>query len=44
MFVHGVSNATSSFIPMLEIETINDHWFSFKAWAVMVTMLIPFPR
>src|SRR6185503_15432358 len=34
MFVHGVSNATSGLIPMLNVETNNDPWFSFKTWAV----------
>ena len=44
MFVHGVSNATSGLIPMLNVETINDPWFSFKTWAVFVTLLILFTR
>ena len=44
MFVHGVSNATSGLIPMLDIETINDPWFSFKTWAVFVALLILFTR
>jgi len=42
--VHGVSNATSGLIPMLNIETINDPWFSFKTWAVFVALLILFTR
>jgi uncharacterized protein len=44
MFVHGVSNATSGLIPMLNIETITDPWFGFKTWAVFVTLLILFTR
>ena len=44
MFVHGVSNATSGLIPLLDVETISDPWFSFKTWAVVVTMLIVFTR
>lgn len=44
MFVHGVSNATSSLIPLLEIETISDPWFSFKTWAVVVIILIVLTR
>lgn len=44
MFVHGVSNATSGLIPMLNVETINDPWFSFKTWAVFVVLLILFTR
>ena len=44
MFIHGVSNATSGLIPMLGVETIDDPWFSFKTWAVVVIMLIVFTR
>lgn len=44
MFVHGVSNATSGLIPMLNVETITDPWFSFKTWAVVVILLIVFTR
>ena len=44
MFVHGVSNATSGLIPMLNVETITDPWFGFKTWAVFVTLLILFTR
>ena len=43
MFVHGVSNATSGLIPQLGIE-INDPWFGFKTWAVVVVLLILFTR
>jgi CAAX protease family protein len=44
MFVHGVSNATSGLIPMLEVETIGDPWLSFKTWAVFVALLILLTR
>jgi len=44
MFVHGVSNATSGLIPMLEVATTSDPWFSFKTWAVFVALLVLFTR
>jgi len=43
MFVHGASNATSGFIPQLELE-ISDPWFGFKTWAVVIALLIVFTR
>ena len=43
MFVHGVSNATSGLIPQLGIE-INDPWFGFKTWAVVMVLLILLTR
>ena len=44
MFVHGVSNATSGFIPQLLMDTTGDPWSSFKIGAVFALLLILFTR
>lgn len=44
MFVHGVSNATSSLIPQLIADPTGDPWASFKMGAAVALLLIVFTR